>query len=227
MNDGGILFVVSTPIGNLEDITLRALRILKECDVILCEDTRRSKILLRHYGIDKPLISFYEGNEEKRIPEVIKLLNEGKKVALISDAGTPLISDPGYKLVRRCREEGIRVYPVPGPSAVISALSVSGLGTDRFIFLGFPPKKKGKRLKLLESLKDWDGTIIFYVSPHNIRRFLDEIYETLGDRLVCVCREMTKKFEEYIFGRLSDVKGKVKEKGEIVLVLGKEKVKDT
>jgi len=222
MNEEGILFVVSTPIGNLEDITLRALRILKECDFILCEDTRRSKILLRHYGIDKPLISFYEGNEEKRIPEVMKLLKEGKKVALISDAGTPLISDPGYKLVRRCREEGIRVYPVPGPSAVISALSVSGLGTDKFMFLGFPPKKKGKRLKLLESLKDWDGTVIFYVSPHNVRMFLDEIYETLGDRPVCVCREMTKKFEEYIFGRLSDVKEKVKEKGEIVLVLGKE-----
>jgi len=221
MNEEGILFVVSTPIGNLEDITLRALRILKECDFILCEDTRRSKILLKHYGIDKPLISFYEGNEEKRIPEIMKLLKEGKKVALISDAGTPLISDPGYKLVRRCREEGIRVYPVPGPSAVISALSVSGLGTDKFMFLGFPPKKKGKRLKLLESLKDWDGTVIFYVSPHNIRMFLDEIYETLGDRPVCVCREMTKKFEEYIFGRLSDVKEKVKEKGEIVLVLGK------
>lgn len=222
MNEEGILFVVSTPIGNLEDITLRALRILKECDFILCEDTRRSKILLRNYGIDKPLISFYEGNEEKRIPEIMKLLKEGKKVALISDAGTPLISDPGYKLVRRCREEGIRVYPVPGPSAVISALSVSGLGTDKFMFLGFPPKKKGKRLKLLESLKDWDGTVIFYVSPHTVRMFLDEIYETLGDRPVCVCREMTKKFEEYIFGRLSDVKEKVKEKGEIVLVLGKE-----
>jgi 16S rRNA (cytidine1402-2'-O)-methyltransferase len=220
----GKLFVVATPIGNLEDITLRAIRTLKECDFILCEDTRRAKILLKHYGIEKPLISYFEGNEEKRIPEVIDLLKEGKNIALISDAGTPLISDPGYRLVKRCREEGIDVLPVPGPSAVIAALSVSGLETDRFMFLGFPPQKKGKRRKLLENVKDFEGSIVFYVSPYDIREFLEEVLEVLGDRRVCICREMTKFFEEYLYGKLSEVKDKVKEKGEFVVVVGKEHI---
>jgi len=218
----GKLFVVATPIGNLEDITLRAIRTLKECDFILCEDTRRAKILLKHYGIEKPLISYFEGNEEKRIPEVIDLLKEGKNIALISDAGTPLISDPGYRLVKRCREEGIDVLPVPGPSAVIAALSVSGLETDRFMFLGFPSQKKGKRRKLLEEIKDFEGSIVFYVSPYDIREFLEEALEVLGDRRVCICREMTKLFEEYLYGKLSEVKDKVKEKGEFVVVVGKQ-----
>jgi len=218
----GKLFVVATPIGNLEDITLRAIRTLKECDFILCEDTRRAKILLKHYGIEKPLISYFEGNEEKRIPEVIDLLKEGKNIALISDAGTPLISDPGYRLVKRCREEGIDVLPVPGPSAVIAALSVSGLETDRFMFLGFPPQKKGKMRKLLENVKDFEGSIVFYVSPYDIREFLEEVLEVLGDRRVCICREMTKFFEEYLYGKLSEVKDKVKEKGEFVVIVGKQ-----
>ena len=218
----GKLFVVATPIGNLEDITLRAIRTLKECDFMLCEDTRRAKILLNHYGIEKPLISYFEGNEEKRIPEVIDLLKEGKNIALISDAGTPLISDPGYRLVKRCREEGIDVLPVPGPSAVIAALSVSGLETDRFTFLGFPPQKKGKRRKLLKEIKDFEGSIVFYVSPYDIKEFLEEVLEVLGDRRVCICREMTKFFEEYIYGKLSEVKDKVKEKGEFVVVVGKQ-----
>jgi 16S rRNA (cytidine1402-2'-O)-methyltransferase len=217
----GKLFVVATPIGNLEDITLRAIKTLKECDFILCEDTRRAKILLKHYGIEKPLISYFEGNEEKRIPEVIDLLKEGKNIALISDAGTPLISDPGYRLVKRCREEGIEVLPVPGPSAVIAALSVSGLETDRFMFLGFPPQKKGKRKKLFENVKDFEGSIVFYVSPYDIREFLEEVLEVLGDRRVCICREMTKFFEEYLYGKLSEVKDKVKEKGEFVVIVGK------
>jgi len=218
----GKLFVVATPIGNLEDITLRAIRTLKECDFILCEDTRRAKILLKHYGIEKSLISYFEGNEEKRIPEVIDLLKEGKNIALISDAGTPLISDPGYRLVKRCREEGIDVLPVPGPSAVIAALSVSGLETDRFMFLGFPPQKKGKRRNLLENVKDFEGSIVFYVSPYDIKEFLEEVLEVLGDRRVCICREMTKFFEEYLYGKLSEVKDKVKEKGEFVVVVGKQ-----
>jgi conserved hypothetical protein TIGR00096 len=217
----GKLFVVATPIGNLEDITLRAIRTLKECDFILCEDTRRAKILLNHYGIEKPLISYFEGNEEKRIPEVIDLLREGKNIALISDAGTPLISDPGYRLVKRCREEGIDVLPVPGPSAVIAALSVSGLETDRFMFLGFPPQKIGKRRKLLEEIKDFEGSLVFYLSPYDIKEFLEEVLEILGDRRVCICREMTKFFEEYLCGKLSEVKDKVKEKGEFVVVVGK------
>ena len=218
----GKLFVVATPIGNLEDITLRAIRTLKECDFILCEDTRRAKILLKHYGIEKPLISYFEGNEEKRIPEVIDLLREGKNIALISDAGTPLISDPGYRLVKRCREEGIDVLPVPGPSAVIAALSVSGLETDRFMFLGFPPQKIGKRRKLLKEIKDFEGSIVFYVSPYDIKEFLEEVLEVLGDRRVCICREMTKFFEEYLYGKLSEVKDKVKEKGEFVVIVGKQ-----
>jgi 16S rRNA (cytidine1402-2'-O)-methyltransferase len=218
----GKLFVVATPIGNLEDITLRAIRTLKECDFILCEDTRRAKILLKHYGIEKPLISYFEGNEEKRIPEVIDLLREGKNIALISDAGTPLISDPGYRLVKRCREEGIDVLPVPGPSAVIAALSVSGLETDRFMFLGFPPQKIGKRRKLLEEIKDFEGSLVFYLSPYDIKEFLEEVLEILGDRRVCICREMTKFFEEYLYGKLSEVKDKVKEKGEFVVIVGKQ-----
>ncbi len=218
----GKLFIVATPIGNLEDITLRAIRTLKECDVILCEDTRRAKILLKHYGIEKPLVSYFEGNEEKRIPEVLEMLREGKNIALISDAGTPLISDPGYKLVRRCREEGFDVIPIPGPSAVISALSVSGLETDRFAFIGFPPKKKGKRLKLLESLKDFEGSLVFYVSPYKVKEFLKELLEVFGDRHICICREMTKMFEEYVYGKISEVMEKVKEKGEFVIVVGKE-----
>ncbi len=217
----GKLFVVATPIGNLEDITFRAIRTLRECNIILCEDTRRAKILLKHYGIEKPLISYFEGNEERRIPEIIKLLKEGKDIALISDAGTPLISDPGYRLVKRCREEGIEVLPVPGPSAAIAALSVSGLETDKFVFLGFPPKRKGKRIKLLQEVKDFEGSLIFYVSPYDINDFLEEALEVLGDRKICVCREMTKMFEEYIYGNLSEVKDKVKPKGEIVVVIGK------
>ncbi len=217
----GKLFVVATPIGNLEDITFRAIRTLRECNIILCEDTRRAKILLKHYGIEKPLISYFEGNEERRIPEIIKLLKEGKDIALISDAGTPLISDPGYRLVKRCREEGIEVLPVPGPSAAIAALSVSGLETDKFVFLGFPPKRKGKRIKLLQEVKDFEGSLIFYVSPYDINDFLEEALEVLGDRKICVCREMTKMFEEYIYGNLSKVKDKVKPKGEIVVVIGK------
>ncbi len=217
----GELYVVATPLGNLRDITLRAVDVLRSCDLLLCEDTRRAKNLLKAYGISKPMLSLFEGNEERRTEEVLEYLLDGKRVALISDAGTPLISDPGYRLVRRCREMNIPVYPVPGPSAVIAALSVSGLGTDRFAFFGFPPKRKGKRLRLLEEAARFDGTVVFYVSPHRVRSFLEEVLRVFGDRTVCVCREMTKMHEEYIFGRLSEVKERVKERGEIVLVIGK------
>ncbi len=219
--NGGTLYGVATPIGNLEDITLRALKVLKECDMILCEDTRRTRKLLSHYGIKKPTVSYFEGNEEKRVPEVMEVLRSGKKVALVSDAGTPLISDPGYRLVRKCRESGISVIPVPGASAVISAISVSGLETDKFVFMGFPPRRKGKRKKVIESLGGFDGSVVFYVSPYKVKEFLGEIESILGDRYVCVCREMTKAHEEYIFGRVSEVRDKVKEKGEMVVVVGK------
>ncbi|NPB03387.1 MAG: 16S rRNA (cytidine(1402)-2'-O)-methyltransferase [Thermotogae bacterium] len=217
----GRLYVVATPIGNLEDITLRALEVLKDSDFVLCEDTRRTKALLRRYGIDVPLISFYEGNENRRLHRILNLLQEGKTLSLVSDAGTPLISDPGYRLVRACRERGIPVLPVPGPSAALAALSVSGLPTDRFAFFGFPPKKAGRRRKWLEEAGRFNGTVIFYVSPHTVRRFLKEVLEVLGDREACLCREMTKVHEEYIFGRLSEIAEKVKERGELVLVVGR------
>jgi len=217
----GKLYVVATPIGNLQDITFRAVEVLKGSDLILSEDTRRARKLLNRYGIDTPLLSFYEGNEERRTEEALRLLAEGKVLSLISDAGTPLVSDPGYRLVRACRERGIPVLPVPGPSAVIAALSVSGLGTDRFAFFGFPPKRPGRRRRWLEEAASFNGTVVFYVSPYNVKRFLGEVLEVFGDREACLCREMTKVHEEYVFGRLSEIAEKVKEKGEMVLVVGK------
>ncbi len=219
----GRLYVVATPIGNLKDITLRAIEVLKGSDLILCEDTRHARKLLSHYGIDVPLLSFYEGNEGRRTEEVLSLLEGGKVLSLISDAGTPLISDPGYRLVRACRERGIPVLPVPGPSAVVSALSVSGLGTDRFAFFGFPPKRPGRRRKWLEEAARFNGTVVFYVSPHRVRRFLSEVLEVFGDREACLCREMTKLHEDYLFGRLSQIEKEVKEKGEMVLIVGRER----
>ncbi|NPA79605.1 MAG: 16S rRNA (cytidine(1402)-2'-O)-methyltransferase [Thermotogae bacterium] len=217
----GRLYVVATPIGNLKDITLRALDVLKSSDVILCEDTRRTRKLLSHYDIEGRLLSFYEGNEGRRLPEVLEMLSEGKTVSLVSDAGTPLISDPGYRLVRACRERGIPVLPVPGPSAVVAALSVSGIGTDRFAFFGFPPKREGRRRRWLEEAASFGGTVVFYVPPHRVRRFLEEVLEVFGDREACLCREMTKIHEEYLFGRLSEIAEAVKERGEMVLVIGK------
>ncbi len=219
----GRLYVVSTPIGNLEDVTIRAIEVLKRVDAIACEDTRHAKKFLQRYGIDKPLISYFEGNESRRASQLIEMLKEGKDIALISDAGTPTISDPGYRVVRMAREEGIEVIPVPGPSAIIAALSVSGLPTDRFIFEGFLPKKEGRRRKRLEELSGFEGTIVLYESPHRIERTLREILEIMGDRRVFIGREMTKVHEEYIFGWLSDVVGRVKPRGEFVIVISKEK----
>ncbi len=217
----GRLYVVATPIGNLKDITFRAIEVLKGSDLILCEDTRHARKLLSHYGIDAPTLSFYEGNEARRTEEILSLLEEGKVVSLISDAGTPLISDPGYRLVRACRERGIPVLPVPGPSAVVSALSVSGLGTDRFAFFGFPPKRPGRRRKWLEEAARFNGTVVFYVSPHRVKGFLEEVLEVFGDREACLCREMTKVHEEYLFGTLSQIAKEVKERGEMVLIVGR------
>jgi len=218
----GKLFVVATPIGNLKDITIRAIETLNNVDIILCEDTRRAKILLNYYNIkNKKLLSYFEGNEEKRSKEVINLLKDGKNIALISDAGTPLISDPGYKLVKLCRENNIDVIPIPGPSALISALSVSGLETDKFLFLGFLPKKKNKRIKELEKYNNFEGSIVIYISVHKIEEILNEIYEIFGNRKVFIAREMTKTFEEYIYGNLLDVKEKIKKKGEFVLIISK------
>jgi len=218
----GKLYIVATPIGNLKDITIRAIETLKSVDIILCEDTRRAKILLKTYNIEnKVLISYFEGNEEKRTNEALKLLKQGKNLALITDSGTPLISDPGYRLVKACRENNLDVIPIPGPSALISALSVSGLETDKFLFLGFLPKKKNKRIRELEKYKNFDGSIIIYVSVYKIKEILNELFEVFGNRKVFIAREMTKIYEEYIYGNLLEVKDKIKEKGEFVIIISK------
>ncbi len=215
------LYVVPTPIGNLKDITLRALEVLEKVKFIACEDTRRTKILLNHYKIEgKKLISYYQPKEDTQIPKLIGLL-EYEDVALVSDAGTPGISDPGFRLVRRCLEEGISVEVLPGATAMTTALIGSGLPTDRFIFLGFPPKKGTKgyfeRLKSCE-----DTTFVVYESPKRLYRTLILIHEVFGNVDVCVARELTKLHEEYIRGKLKKVMEEIKEretlKGEVVLV---------
>ncbi len=216
----GILYVIGGPIGNLEDITLRALEVLRSLDVLLCEDTRRTRIILEKYGIKVKTLSYNEHNENKRIPEVIELLEAGLKVGIMSDAGTPCISDPGYRLVREARKRGINVSPIPGPSAVVAALSVSGLPTDSFVFEGFLPRKKEKRKKKLQELAEERRTVVIYESVHRIERLLDELQEIFGDREVCLARELTKLHEEVLFGRLSEVREKLKTvKGEFVITI--------
>ncbi|SLM27939.1 putative methyltransferase [Desulfamplus magnetovallimortis] len=220
----GILYIVATPIGNLEDITLRALRILREADVIAAEDTRHTGKLLNHYQIRKPLISCHEHNEEGRIPELVDRLSGGESIALVSDAGTPSVSDPGYRLVAAAVSANISVIPVPGPCAAVAALSVSGLSTDSFHFVGFLHKKKGARIRQIESLKDIKATIIFYESPKRIISLLQELALILGDRPAVVAREITKIHEEYVRGTLVTVAGELEErttiKGECVLMVG-------
>lgn len=197
------LFLVATPIGNLQDLTHRAERILKESDIVAAEDTRHTGQLLARLGIKARLISFHEQNEEKRAPEILEILKEGKTVALVSDAGTPGVSDPGFVLVRACHQNEIPVYAVPGPSAVLAALVTSGLPTNRFLFEGFLPKKPGKRRKRLEALRELDATLIFFESPFRLVKFLEELKESLGNRRAAVARELTKKFEETRTGELS------------------------
>lgn len=192
-----MLYIVATPIGNLQDITLRALKVLQEVDFILAEDTRKTGQFFKKYNLGKKrFLSFYEHNEEKRIEEVISLLREGKNLALVAEAGTPLISDPGYKLVRRCLEEKIAITSLPGPCAAINALVLSGASTDRFLFVGFLPKKSGQRKKCLQELKNFKMTLIFFESPYRLLGFLKEVKEVLGNKMVTVVREMTKMFEE-------------------------------
>jgi 16S rRNA (cytidine1402-2'-O)-methyltransferase len=218
----GVLYLVGTPIGNLEDITFRALRTLKEVDLIACEDTRITSKLLAHYQIKKNLISYFEHNEEYRSKHLIQLLLSGKNIALVSNAGTPLISDPGYELVKLCTQQNVRVIGIPGPSALITALSVSGLATDSFIFEGFLPLKPSKRKKRLEQLRDQKRTIVIYESPHRIHKTLAQILGILGNRPMTFCREMTKFFEEIKYGLTSEISEQIKEKpikGEITLVI--------
>jgi 16S rRNA (cytidine1402-2'-O)-methyltransferase len=218
----GTLYIVSTPIGNLEDITLRALRVLKEVDLIAAEDTRRTRQLLSHYGIHKPLVSYHAYNRRRREDSLLEELRSGKSIALVTDAGTPGISDPGEPLVRRAIQESIPLVPIPGPSALVAALSVSGLPTESFLFYGFLPAKPSARQKFLLSLKHRPETLIFYESPKRLRSFLEDAFRMLGERQVMVAREMTKVFEEVYRGILSEVLRELGEeeiKGEVTIVL--------
>ena len=201
----GTLYVVSTPIGNLEDLTLRALRILKEVDIVACEDTRHTRILLAHYGIVKPLLSYHEQNERQRTAELLERLRADASVALVTDAGTPALSDPGYAIVHAASAQGIPVIAVPGASAVTAALAVAGLPTDRFAFLGFLPRKSAERKRTLETLASIPWTLVFFEAPHRLRDMLQDVEDVLGDRQVAVGRELTKRFEEVIRGPVSEV----------------------
>ena len=194
----GVLYVVATPIGNLEDITARALRVLREVDVVACEDTRRTRQLLTHFDIHTPTVSYYEHNKLSRGPQLLRQLGDGRSVAVVSDAGTPGISDPGMLLVREARAAGISVVPVPGPSAVVAALSAAGLPADRFVFDGFLPVKPGRRRNRLAALRALETTIVVYESPHRILATLEAIAEVFGDVPVVVARELTKRFEEIV-----------------------------
>jgi 16S rRNA (cytidine1402-2'-O)-methyltransferase len=218
----GTLYVVATPIGNLEDMTLRALRVLREVDLIAAEDTRRARILLDHYQIDKPLTSLYEHNEALKAPELVRRLAMGLSLALISEAGTPLISDPGYRLVQLAIAHGIAVVPIPGACAAVAALMGAGLPTDRFAFEGFLPKRPGKRRRRLEELRAEARTMVFYESPRRVGALLADMQAVWGDRRVALARELTKKFEEILRGRLSEVQALVAERpplGEVTLVV--------
>lgn len=220
----GTLYLVATPIGNLEDITLRALRTLKECDLVAAEDTRRTGQLLHYLNLSKPLLSYFQFNEARRSQEILERLARGEKIALVTDAGTPGISDPGERVVRAAIAAGFRVECVPGPCALVAALTASGLPTDEFHFLGFLPHKSGRRRTRLESLKSVPGTLIFYESPFRIEKLLTELNEIFPDRRVVLARELTKKFEEYLRGKPSELLEVLRRrslKGEfVVLVAG-------
>ncbi len=217
----GALYIVSTPIGNLDDITLRAIKILSAVDLVAAEDTRKTKFLFDHLSIKKPLVSYHSYNEVRRVPELMEKLRKGSSVAVVTNAGTPGISDPSYSLVCRAIDFGLKVIAIPGPSAILPALIVSGLPTSHFVFEGFLPLKKGRRGKL-EELKSERRTIVIYESPFRVVKTLDDIVRCIGDRTVPVVRELTKKFEEVVRGRASEVIEhfrKKKPKGEFVLVV--------
>lgn len=218
----GNLYIVSTPIGNLEDITLRAIRILKEAGLVAAEDTRHTKYLFNHYQIPTMLTSYHDFNKEEKAELLIQKMKEGIDVALVSDAGTPGISDPGYLLIKRSIEEGIEVVSIPGPSSSMAALSISGLPTDAFVFEGFLPRKKGQRTKKIEALKDDRRTLILFESPYRIVKTLEELESIMGDRRIALVREITKIYEEVIRGTISEVKERIgnrRIRGEITLVI--------
>jgi 16S rRNA (cytidine1402-2'-O)-methyltransferase len=221
----GTLYLVATPIGNLEDITFRALRTLRECDVIAAEDTRHTGNLLQHFGIRKTLLSYFKFNEAKRSEEIIERLKRGEKVALVSDAGTPGISDPGQRVARAAIEAGCRVEAVPGPSAVAAALTASGLPTDEFHFVGFLPHKSAGRRKKLEELRTVPGTLVLYESPFRVEKLLEELVDIYPEAEVVLARELTKKFEEFLRGNPGQLVGHYKQKkpkGEFVVMISRE-----
>ncbi len=218
-----MLYIVATPLGNLEDITLRALRILKEADLIACEDTRYTARLLSRYGISTPRESYHQFNESSRVPRLLQLLREGKKIALVSDSGTPLVSDPGYEIVTSCRKEGIQVVPVPGPSAAITALIGSGLPSDSFFFAGFLPSRGSMRRRRLQELAAVPATLIIFEAPHRLVSSLEDMVSVLGARKACIARELTKVHEEFLNGTLpevlSTIKARPKIQGEITVII--------
>jgi len=216
----GTLFVVSTPIGNLEDISLRAIRVLREADVVAAEDTRHTAMLLQHFGISRPATSLHEHNEDRKAPALVDRLRAGAKIALVTDAGTPSVSDPGYRLIRAAVDAGVRVEAIPGASAVLAALVSSGLPTDSFVFAGFPPPKSAARDTWLDALRDERRTLLIFEAPHRILQTLEAALRVLGDRQVAVGRELTKLHEEVVRGPLSSVVGRLAPpRGEYTVVL--------
>lgn len=217
----GTLWLVGTPIGNLGDLPPRAREVLAAVDLVAAEDTRRTGRLLQGIGLKKKMVSLYDANERERVDRIVSALREGWSVALVSDAGMPLVSDPGYRLVRACADEALDVRVVPGPSAVLAALVVSGLPTDRFTFEGFPPRKPGERMKRLEALRSDPRTLIFFEAPGRVKTLLRDALVAFGDRRAALCRELTKRHEEVVRGRISEVLGGLDDdpKGEVVLVI--------
>jgi 16S rRNA (cytidine1402-2'-O)-methyltransferase len=218
----GTLYIVATPIGNLEDITLRAIRILKEADIIAAEDTRHTQTLLRHFAINTPLTSYHEHNERAKANQLVARLQGGATIALVSDAGTPAISDPGYRLIVEAIRIGIRIVPIPGPSALIAAVSAGGLPTDGFNFRGFLPARKRERRSKLQELRAERYSIVFYESPHRLKESLDDIREIFGERRMVLAREVTKIHEEFLRGGISEVLGEVSQReirGEVTLII--------
>jgi 16S rRNA (cytidine1402-2'-O)-methyltransferase len=219
----GCLYVVATPIGNLEDISLRALRILKEADLIACEDTRETVKLLSHFDIQKRMVSYHEHNEITRAPEIVIELEQGAQVALLSDAGTPAISDPGHHLVSLCLRHGIKVVPVPGASAFVAALTASGMPIEQFVFVGFLPSRQTERRKALRTLGAEQRTLVLYEAPHRLLDTLEDALELLGNRPAVIAREVTKIYEEFVRGHMEDLLDSVRKKqpkGEITLLVG-------
>jgi 16S rRNA (cytidine1402-2'-O)-methyltransferase len=219
----GCLYLVATPIGNLEDITLRALRVLKEADLIACEDTRQTQKLLQHYAIHKEMISYHAHNELTRAPELVIQLEEGAQVALVSDAGTPVVSDPGHRLVVLCLRHHIPVVPIPGPSAFVAALAASGMPTEEFLFVGFLPPRAGARRKKLDALKSEPRAVVFYEAPHRLADTLSDAADILGSRHAVVAREVTKIHEEFLRGSLAELRDAARKRtprGEITLLIG-------